>query len=148
MEKEKKKEKDGQHFVAEVPHKAVVQNHEKGNKHSRIYNHSFIHDNLLERKFCGSLSILYHDGRSGEWRMGIGEVPAVGSPLSESGRAADNFRRPVFTYEWLTFGFPFATRPIQDDKWKAERKARKAPASSWGASERGLQGSVSDLKTT
>ena len=64
--------------------------------------------------------------------MENGEVPAVGSPLSESGRAADNFRRPVFTYEWLTFGFPFAARPIQDDKWKAGRKARKAPASPWG----------------
>ena len=63
VEKKKKKENNGQRFMAEIPYEAVVQEDKKGNQHPRVHYHSFIHDDLLVRKYL--LLILYHEKRRG-----------------------------------------------------------------------------------
>ena len=47
VQKEKKKENNRQCFMSRIPHQAVIQKDQKGQKHSHIYKDSSVHNNLL-----------------------------------------------------------------------------------------------------
>lgn len=61
VEKKKKKENNGQRFMAEIPHEAVVQEDKKGNQHPRVHYHSFVHDNLLMKISVFLYCTMYHE---------------------------------------------------------------------------------------